>query len=48
MNNGAFATTAYGRLQILEKYKRIGMVGLSGNAFRPSHFAALYLLSEEL
>jgi predicted CoA-binding protein len=33
-------------LRILEKYKRIGMVGLSSNPFRPSHFAAIYLISE--
>lgn len=31
---------------LLNKYKRIAMVGLSSNAFRPSHFAAIYMLSE--
>ena len=46
VNDGPFSTTAAERLAILEKYKRIAMVGLSGNPFRPSHFAALYLIAE--
>ena len=46
VNRGRFATTALERLRILERYKRIAMVGLSANPFRPSHFAAIYLLSE--
>ncbi len=46
VNTGRFATTAADRLLILEKYKRIAMVGLSSNEFRPSHFAAKYLLAE--
>jgi predicted CoA-binding protein len=46
VNRGAFATTAFDRLRILERYRRIAMVGLSSNPFRPSHFAAIYLLSE--
>ena len=46
VNRSRFATTAYDRLRILESYKRIAMVGLSANPFRPSHFAAIYLLSE--
>lgn len=46
VNRGAYATTAYDRLRILERYRRIAMVGLSSNPFRPSHFAAIYLLSE--
>jgi predicted CoA-binding protein len=33
-------------LRILESYRRIGMVGLSSNPFRPSHFAAVYLIAE--
>jgi uncharacterized protein len=45
VNRGAFATTAFDRLRILERYRRIAMVGLSSNPFRPSHFAAIYLLS---
>lgn len=38
--------TAAGRLEILNKYRHIAMVGLSGNQYRPSHFAAIYLLAE--
>jgi uncharacterized protein len=46
VNRGRFATTSFDRLRILETYRRIAMVGLSSNPFRPSHFAAIYLLSE--
>jgi predicted CoA-binding protein len=45
VNQSAFATTVQDRLRILETYKRIAMVGLSSNPFRPSHFAAIYMLS---
>jgi predicted CoA-binding protein len=45
VNSGRFATTAADRIGILERYKRIAMVGLSSNPFRPSHFAAIYMLS---
>jgi hypothetical protein len=37
---------AYDRLEILKQYRRIAMVGLSANEFRPSHFAAIYMRSE--
>jgi predicted CoA-binding protein len=43
VNQSAFATTVQDRVRILETYKRIAMVGLSSNPFRPSHFAAIYL-----
>jgi predicted CoA-binding protein len=46
VNRSRFATTPYDRLRILEQYRHIGMVGLSSNPFRPSHFAALYLMAE--
>jgi uncharacterized protein len=46
VNRSRFATTVQDRIRILEKYKRIAMVGLSSNPFRPSHFAAIYMLSE--
>jgi predicted CoA-binding protein len=46
VNFGRFATTAFDRLRILEDYRRIAVVGLSSNPFRPSHFAAVYLISE--
>jgi predicted CoA-binding protein len=42
----AFATTAFDRLRILKDAKTIAMVGLSANPFRPSHFAAIYMLAE--
>jgi predicted CoA-binding protein len=38
--------TAAERLDILNCYRRIAMVGLSGNQYRPSHFAAIYMLAE--
>ncbi len=38
--------TAFDRLRILTRYKNIAMVGLSDNPYRPSHFAAIYMLSE--
>ncbi len=46
VNQSAFATTAADRLRILERYRHVAMVGLSSNPFRPSHFAAVYLISE--
>ena len=46
VNETPFATTLADRMRILERYQRIAMVGLSSNPFRPSHFAAIYLLSE--
>jgi predicted CoA-binding protein len=46
VNTSGFAKSALERRRILERYKRIAMVGLSSNPFRPSHFAAVYLLSE--
>jgi predicted CoA-binding protein len=46
VNQSRFATTVQDRIRILENYKRIAMVGLSSNPFRPSHFAAIYMLSE--
>jgi len=46
VNRSRFANSSFDRLRILERYRRIAMVGLSSNPFRPSHFAAIYLLSE--
>jgi predicted CoA-binding protein len=46
VNQSRFATTVQDRIRILERYKRIAMVGLSSNPFRPSHFAAIYMISE--
>lgn len=38
--------TAAERLEILTRYRHIAMVGLSGNQYRPSHFAAIYMMAE--
>jgi predicted CoA-binding protein len=46
VNRGRFSTSGLQRRRILERYRRIAMVGLSSNPFRPSHFAAVYLLAE--
>jgi uncharacterized protein len=46
VNQSRFAKTALERRRILERYRRIAMVGLSSNPFRPSHFAAIYLAAE--
>ena len=46
VNGTPFATTAFDRLRILRETRTIAMVGLSSNPFRPSHFAAIYMLSE--
>ncbi len=46
VNRSRFANSAFDRLRIPERYRRIAMVGLSSNPFRPSHFAAIYLISE--
>jgi uncharacterized protein len=46
VNRSSFATTAGERLAILQESHTIAMVGLSSNPFRPSHFAAIYLLAE--
>jgi uncharacterized protein len=45
VNLSRYATSAADRIRIMERYKRIAMVGLSSNPFRPSHFAAIYLLA---
>ena len=45
VNQSQFATTAADRARILDRYHRIAMVGLSANPFRPSHFAAIYMLA---
>jgi predicted CoA-binding protein len=47
VNGTPFATTAFDRLRILRQARTIAMVGLSSNPFRPSHFAAIYMLAED-
>lgn len=46
VTTSAFATTALERLQILRDNRTIAIVGLSGNPFRPSHYAAIYMIAE--
>ena len=43
VNQTRFATTPARRIEILRKYRRIAMIGLSANPYRPSHFAAIYM-----
>jgi predicted CoA-binding protein len=45
VNVSPFATTAAERRSILERYRRIAIVGLSANPMRPSHFVAIYLIA---
>jgi predicted CoA-binding protein len=43
VNATRFASTPQQRIEILRKYRRIAMVGLSANPYRPSHFVAIYM-----
>lgn len=36
----------YGRLQLLQQYRHIAIVGISADSYRPSHFVAIYLQAE--
>lgn len=45
VNSSRFAMPATAIRGILEKYRRVAMVGLSANPFRPSHYVAIYLLA---
>src|SRR5437588_10279819 len=36
----------YDRLQILQTYRHIAIVGVSADQYRPSHFVAIYLQAE--
>jgi predicted CoA-binding protein len=36
----------YERLQILQKFRNVAIVGISANQYRPSHFVAIYLQAE--
>src|SRR5258707_679103 len=36
----------YDRLQILQQFKHVAVVGLSADQYRPSHFVAIYLQAE--
>lgn len=43
VNSSEFATTDAERYQVLQQYRRVAIVGLSSNPYRPSHFVAVYL-----
>src|SRR2546428_9638441 len=36
----------YDRLKILQRYRHVGIVGISADQYRPSHFVAIYLQAE--
>jgi predicted CoA-binding protein len=36
----------YGRLELLQQYHHIAIVGISADQYRPSHFVAIYMLAE--
>jgi len=36
----------YEHLQLLQQYKHVAIVGVSGDPYRPSHFVAIYLQAE--
>lgn len=36
----------YKRLALLQQYKHVAIIGVSADPYRPSHFVAIYLLSE--
>jgi predicted CoA-binding protein len=36
----------YERLQLLQQYKHIAIVGISADPYRPSHFVAIYMQAE--
>src|SRR5256885_6656036 len=36
----------YERLQIIQKYRNVAIVGVSADQYRPSHFVAIYLQAE--
>lgn len=36
----------YDRLQILQQYRHVAIVGISADPYRPSHFVAIYLQAE--
>src|SRR5438270_9247502 len=36
----------YDRLQLLQQYRHVAIVGVSADPYRPSHFVAIYLKAE--
>src|SRR5437870_4491384 len=46
MTTTASIPDMYDRLQLLQQYKHIAIVGVSADPYRPSHFVAIYLQAE--
>src|SRR5213079_245554 len=46
MNATAPIPDMYDRLQLLQQYRHVAIVGVSADPYRPSHFVAIYLQSE--
>jgi len=46
MNATASIPDMYDRLQLLQQYRHVAIVGVSADPYRPSHFVAIYLQAE--
>ena len=46
MSTTASIPDMYDRLQLLQKYRHVAIVGVSADPYRPSHFVAIYLQAE--
>ena len=46
MTRSPQAPDMYDRLQLLQQYRHVAIVGISTDPYRPSHFVAIYLQAE--
>src|SRR5947209_19217949 len=46
MTRSTKAPDMYDRLQLLQQYRHVAIVGISTDPYRPSHFVAIYLQAE--
>src|SRR5213592_3728692 len=46
MTRSTQAPDMYDRLQLLQQYRHVAIVGISTDPYRPSHFVAIYLQAE--
>ena len=46
MTTTSAAPDMYDRLQLLQQYRHVAIVGVSADPYRPSHFVAIYLQAE--
>lgn len=46
MTTTASMPDMYDRLQLLQQYRHVAIVGISADPYRPSHFVAIYLQAE--